>query len=175
MSQGLWIFIIVILSFFALFLIIDTVIFIYVLRLKKSIKKRSITINSLMAQQYDLVTLLGKKMLDLGIELPENLLVSLDLHEKKEMNKLSTSERIKMKTLITDCGGALLLLLNTSSDVDLKSLNSIVNSMDEFNHRYRQETILYNQDIYAYNYWVHFWTFYLVALVFNLRKREPIQ
>ena len=91
------------------------------------------------------------------------------------MMKLSTVERLKMKTIITDTAGALFLLLETSKISTPEEIDSLHRSMLEFNHRYRQEIVLYNQDIYAYNYWIHFWTFRLISLIFHWHKREPLQ
>ena len=62
MSQELLIFIIVLSVLIGVLLIVDTLIMINVIRLKKRLKKRQITINSLMAQHYDLTVILGDKI-----------------------------------------------------------------------------------------------------------------
>ena len=175
MSNELKIFIIVISCIFGIIFILDILIFINVVRLKKRIKRKEITINSLMAQHYDLTMLLGKLLIKNEIPFSDELMISLDLHEKKEMRMVSTVERLQMKTIMTKTVGALLLLADASEISDEKEYVELKHSMEEFHHQYRQETILYNQDIYAYNYWIRFWSFALIAFIFHMRKKEPIQ
>lgn len=175
MSKGLWITLIVIICIFALFFIIDFCIFINVIHLKKRLKKREYTIDSLMAQHYDLLLLLENKMVKAGIELDDKLRTSLDLYEKKERKKLSAGERIKAKAIIDGYNDSLFLLLNNSQIAEDKEISLLMNSLDEFKTRYRQEIILYNQDVYAYNYWIRFWMFFLISLIFHMRKKEQIQ
>ncbi len=166
--------ILIIISSILIFIIfIDIVLAINIRILNKKILKRDNRIFSLLAQQYDLILILAKMIKEEGVELPEDLLISLNLHEQQKT--LSTMERLNIKTAIHKTANGLILVGETTHLKDDQNFIVIKSSLNSFNLDYRKEVVLYNQDIYAYNYWIHFLLFRLFSKIFRMQKKEYIQ
>ena len=146
----------------------------YLLHLKKIIKRKETVINSLIAQQYDLTQCLGEMLLEEGIDVPELILDSLDIHQKKEMKSISTNEKSSVKFHITNSMNNLIIIADQSSLYDQKRYTVLKSSLMEFSKTYRQETIAFNQLIYGYNYWINFLPFKLFSFMFGIKNKEYI-
>ncbi len=164
---------IILLVILGLSIFFDVLIAFNLKRLNKKIKKRDNIIFSLLAQQYDLLVLLAKMIQEENVKLPEDLLFSLNLHDNQK--ELSTIERFNIKTAIIKTANGLLLVAETTSLVNQEKFLALKNSLNTFTKDYRKEVVLLNQDIYAYNYWVDFFLFKLVAKIFKLEKKESLQ
>ncbi len=156
-----------------LIIIIDIILAINIKLLNKKIMKRDNVIFSLLAQQYDLILILAKMIKDEGVELPEDLLISLNLHEQQKA--LSTMERLNIKKSIHKTANGLILVGETTRLKDDQKFIVIRSSLNSFNLDYRKEVVLYNQDIYAYNYWINFLFFRVISKIFKMQKKEYIQ
>lgn len=164
---------IVILSILSLIIIIDTILAINIKFLNKKIIKRDNRIFSLLAQQYDLILILAKMIKEEGVELPNDLLISLNLHDQQKT--FSTMERLNIKTAIYKTTNGLILVGETTTLKDNQNFLAIKSSLNSFNLDYRKEVVLYNQDVYAYNYWISFFLFRLLSKIFKIQKKEYIQ
>lgn len=167
------IFLIVILSILGVIILIDIIIAIYIAKKIKKINRKNNEIYSIMTQQYDLIKLLGKMIIDQGIHLPDDLIINFNMHESEK--ELSTMERLNIKTSILKMSNGLILVAETTSLKDDEKFISLKTSLESFNRDYRKKLVLINQDISNYNYWINFLFFKLFAKLFHLRKKDYLQ
>ena len=97
MPTELKITLLVILALVVIYALIVFCIGIYLLGLHTTIKKKATLINSILAQQYDLIRLLRISIEEEKIELPENVYIHTELHHKTKMESKTATELMKIK------------------------------------------------------------------------------
>lgn len=167
------VFLIIILVIIGIIILVDITIIINICYLNKKINNRNNIIYSLMTQQYDLIVILADYLLKNNVNLPNDLIISLNLHEQEK--ELSTMERFNIKNTINRISSGLLLVAETTSIKDEKDYLSLKHSLNSFNKDYRKEVVLFNQAVYAYNYWIKFIFFRPIAKLFKMNKKDSLQ
>lgn len=157
-----------------IYLIIVFCIGIYLIGLHQGIKKKSTLINSILAQQYDLVHLLSDMIISEGITLSDELKLSLGLHHEKRVKSFSTMEIMNIKFLLTSTTSKLIQIADDSELKEKKKYEVIKESLQEFSKNYRKEIVLYNQKIANHNYWIKFLLFRPVSKIFRLKRYDPL-
>ncbi len=165
---------IVVIIVFLIMVFCDILILISLIRNKKIISRKEQGILSLITQQYDLDRTLAKILKANKIELPQELLVSLDLHDKENAKARSTLEFISFKKVINQVSSGLILLAETTPIANSPEISMIKKSMEEFSLNYRKEVVLYNQALFSYNYWVRFWMFRPISFILKFKTMDYI-
>ena len=134
-------------------------IFLYLLVNSTRMKLKERVINSILAQQYDLIRLLRISIEEEKIELPEDVYVRMELHHKRKMEKKNATELMEIKESLSAISSKLMIIADGSSLKDTKKYEALKESLNEFSANYRKETILYNQMLNGHNYWTNFFAF----------------
>lgn len=147
------------------------VIFIYLLVNSARMKLKERVINSILAQQYDLIRLLRISFEEENIELPEDVYIRIELHHKRKMEKKTATELMEIKESLSAIASKLIIIADGSSLKDTKKYEALKESLNEFSANYRKETILYNQMLYGHNYWTKFVAFKFFFKLFGFKEK----
>ena len=174
MPTELKITLLVILALVVIYALIVFCIGIYLLGLHTTIKKKATLINSILAQQYDIVRLLADMITSTGVELKEELRLSLGLHHEKRVKNLSTEDIMNIKQVLLTTTSTLIQMGDETELKDKKKYEVIKESLLEFSKNYRKEIVLYNQKIGNHNYWIKFLLFRPISKIFRLKRYNPL-
>ena len=114
-------------------------IFIYLCVNSIRIRLKGTVINSILAQQYDLIRLLRIMIEEEKIELPNDVYVYFELHNKEKMKKKDAHELMEIKSSLSEIANRLIIIADSTSLVNTKKYEAIKQSLNEFSSSYRKE------------------------------------
>ncbi|MDD7736402.1 MAG: hypothetical protein SOW55_02070 [Bacilli bacterium] len=158
----------------ALWLLLIVVVLILLFVLKNKIGRNKVSINIILAQKFDVANVLAKFLLENGIELPSEVKDEFNITDKPNFNSFTTFERKTVGKRINECTNTLKEIADNSFLKDNKRYITLSDSIDDVEKQYRHMILTYNNNVWAYNYWVGFIPFRPISKIFKIQKKKQI-